>query len=103
MSDKYDKKLEKKRRKVEYKLEKKRLEVSKDEKHETVDKGGGAPASDSGLRTPDSDKTTIQVVLPKEEPKPWYKNPSWIRAIAAVVTMIILIISKTMTVFRLHV
>ena len=45
----------------------------------------------------DPGKTTIKVILPKEKPAVWYKNPSWIRAIASVVVMIVVILTFYLT------
>jgi hypothetical protein len=90
MGDKYDEKLEKKRRKAEYKLQKKQLK----EKYESAER------KDETSGTADTDKTTIQVVLPKEEPKPWYKNPNWIRALASVATLIIVLITFYLTFYH---
>jgi hypothetical protein len=88
--------------KKEYEQRKKELEEAKEREGETeaeaetkdVKRKTSEPGS--GRRKTGSDKSDekmIQVVLPKEDPKPWYKNPDWIRAVAAVVVMIIVILT----------
>lgn len=69
-------KIEKKRIKAHYKLEKKRLEV-------------GSEASQPE-------------VPPVSQPKavPWYKDPAWLRAIVGIASLIVAIISLFLIYFR---
>jgi len=56
-----------------------------------------------GRRTPGpekNDEKTVRLVLPKEKPKPWYKDPNWIRAIASIVVMIIAILTFYFTYYH---
>ena len=119
MGDDYDKKLEKKRKKAEYKLEKERLKKEYDREKKRLEAEAEAASEQSQIeggaevrkevepsperRTPSPDKSdekTIQIMLPEKEPKPWYKNPDWIRAIAAIVVMIIVILTFYFTFYQ---
>ena len=111
MSDKDQAKLEKKKKKAEYKLEKKRAKEevrgpevrspgSKNQEprtREPVEEAGGGRREAKEAMHKDPEKTTIKVILPKEKPVVWYKNPSWIRAIASVVVMIVVILTFYLT------
>jgi hypothetical protein len=104
MDDKTRAKLEKKRIKEQAKVLKKQskyeVEKAKPENglskiHEASHKSKG-----SAEEKTDNEKPVIQVVMPQEEEKPWYKNPSWIRAISGVIIMIIVLITFIMTYYR---
>lgn len=85
-SDKEEKekvKLEKKRVKALLKAEKARAKTV-----ETA-KGEGKPTSQP---------TEVKVVMPAPEKIPWYKDPGWLRAIAAIATLIVLALTLIVTV-----
>jgi len=78
-------KAEKKRLKTEYKAEKARL------------KAGGGPGKTKDASSPPREPI-VQVVVPPQEPVRWYKNPNWIRAIVATVTLVVMVITLIVTI-----
>ncbi|WP_455392172.1 hypothetical protein [[Eubacterium] cellulosolvens] len=89
-------KLEKKRLKQQYKLEKKRLEAqAKVGQHQTP-----VHAGEKGYESTETRKTRARVRY--EEPKkvPWYKDPVWLRTIAAVASLIVMIIALIISLYR---
>jgi hypothetical protein len=104
MADKYQAKIEKQKLKYEAKLRKKQLKYEAEKAESEKDKDGANESSQIETISPSaksgSDKPIIKVVLPQEEEKPWYKNPSWIRAISGVIIMIIVLITFIMTYYR---
>jgi hypothetical protein len=91
-SDKAEKKrlkLEKKRLKAQAKLEKARAKAA-EEKDE--------PASLPGEAQQEPKNVAIQV--PSQEPVekvPWYTNPDWVRAIAAIASLIVAVVAIVLT------
>ena len=89
-SDKGDKekaKLEKKRLKAQVKSEKARI------------KAGQVTEMPEKAQVTPSQEHTVRVAEPPRKPPPWYKDPNWIRAIVAIVTLLVLVISLFLTVF----
>jgi hypothetical protein len=78
-------KLEKKRLKQQYKLEKKGKSTQQESFVETSTKG-----YDKSLVKTKPDSTQVE---PEVVKVPWYKNPDWIRAIAAIVSLLVAIIA----------
>lgn len=83
MSEKENYKLEKKRIKAELKLKKKEMEVGN--------------SSEGMINNENLQSTKTHSEIPQKE-IPWYKNPDWIRAIAAVVGIILMVIGLLITI-----
>lgn len=82
MSEKEKYKLEKKRIKADLKLQKNRLKAGE----KTGDFNNNEFQQSSSTQSISQQKDT-----------PWYKNPAWIRAIAAIITLTIMIIGMILT------
>jgi hypothetical protein len=78
-------KLEKKRIKAQYKLDKEKLKEQSVGEPDRAHPQYGKPRAREPLQ---QESTTPQV---KEVP--WYKNPAWLRAIAAIASLIVMIIA----------
>lgn len=78
MDEKEKEKLEKKRIKAKYKAEKKKA------------KAEAKKAKAEAEKTQPEKETNI--ILPGKEEKPWYKNPGWLRAIVAMVSVAVAVI-----------
>ena len=78
-------KLEKKRLKAQYKAEKARVKA-----------GQVTEMPDEGQVTPYQEQN-VQAIVPPREPSRWYKDPNWIRAIVAIATLIILVLTLILT------
>ena len=74
-ADKEKTKLEKKRLKAQYKAEKARAKAGQ------------------VTEMPDKDQ-----VMPLQETPPWYKDPNWIRAIVAIVALMVMVVTLMVTV-----
>jgi hypothetical protein len=85
-SDNEDAKLEKKRLKAQFKAEKARAKAA-----------GGKPLEPAPAKTP-TRHPEVKVVIPEQEKVPWYKNPDWVRAIAAIAALIVMAITLILTV-----
>jgi hypothetical protein len=89
-------KSEKKRLKAQYKLEKKR--AKQDEKLGSKETTATKGSTETRRIKSKPDSTLHQTTQEQGPPKvqqdlPWYKDPNWVRAIAAIVTMIVAIIA----------
>ncbi len=87
--DKENAKLEKKRLKARLKAEKARAKVAEGKPEKLQEP---APA-----KTP-TQHPEVKVIIPEQEKVPWFKDPNWLRAIAAIATLIVLALTLILTI-----
>lgn len=88
-----EEKAEKKRLKAQYKLEKKRMKVLGTVE---LDDDAGKSSKKARLKRKSS-HDRIEHLRDKNNKLPWYKNPEWVRAIVAIISLVVTILAIIIT------
>ena len=93
-------KQEKKRLKSQIKLEKKQMKREREATAEEI-KPVEPVAKDGAHVKPGAGRKVSRNLIDKEkEQLPWYKSPEWLRAIAAIASLIVAVITLTILIYR---